>query len=496
MFRKVLVANRGEIAVRVIRALRELGVANVAVYSDADRKSLAVQMADEAVHLGPAPSIESYLRVDKILAAARATGAEAIHPGYGFLSENADFAQAVTEAGLTFIGPSAESIRKLGSKTAARQLAIASGAPVVPGTTEPVTDFAKARDIARGIGYPVLIKASAGGGGKGMRRVDSEKDLKSSIRDAASEAERSFKSSEVYIEKLVEAPRHIEIQILGDHHGNLIHLGERECSVQRRHQKVIEECPSPLMRECPELRHAMGEAALKIARIAEYTNAGTAEFLVDQDRNFYFLEMNTRLQVEHPVTELVTSLDLVHWQLRIACGEKLTLRQQDIQWNGSAIECRIYAEDPENYFPSPGLIEHLHFPSGPGIRLDNGVYAGWTVPMDYDPLLAKLCAWAGNREDSIDRMLRALGECQVAGIRSNLPLFRHILSEPTFRAGKLTTAYLDQHPYVALPIPNELATPAVLAAMAMERSRKPATQVDASAPISRWKEDGRRALLR
>ena len=496
MFRKVLVANRGEIAVRVIRALRELGIGSVAIYSDADRKSLAVQMADEAVHIGAAPSNESYLRIDKILTAAQATGAEAIHPGYGFLSENADFAQAVTETGLTFIGPSADSIRNLGSKTAARQLAIASGTPVVPGTTEPITDFAKARDIASGIGYPVLIKASAGGGGKGMRRVDSEKDLEASIRDASSEAERSFKSSEVYIEKLVEAPRHIEIQILGDHHGNLIHLGERECSVQRRHQKVIEECPSPLMREYPELRHAMGEAALKVARIAGYTNAGTAEFLVDEDRNFYFLEMNTRLQVEHPVTELVTSLDLVHWQLRIACGEKLTLRQQDIQWNGSAIECRIYAEDPENYLPSPGHIEHLHFPSGPGIRLDNGVYAGWTVPMDYDPLLAKLCAWAGTREESIERMLRALNECQVAGIRSNLPLFRHILSEQNFRAGNLTTAYLDQHPYIARSTPKDLLAPAVLAAMAMEKTRKPTTQRDTSSPTSRWKADGRRALLR
>lgn len=496
MFRKVLVANRGEIAVRVIRALRELGIGSVAVYSDADRKSLAVQMADEAIHLGPAPSTESYLRVDKLLAAAKATGAEAIHPGYGFLSENADFAQAVTEAGLTFVGPTADSIRKLGSKTAARQLAIASGAPVVPGTTEPVTDFAMARDTARGIGYPVLIKASAGGGGKGMRRVDSEKDLEASIRDAGSEAERSFKSSEVYIEKLVEAPRHIEIQILGDHYGNLIHLGERECSVQRRHQKVIEECPSPLMRRHPELREAMGDAALRVARLAGYTNAGTAEFLVDKDQNFYFLEMNTRLQVEHPVTELVTSLDLVHWQLRIASGEKLTLQQQDIQWNGSAIECRIYAEDPENYFPSPGRIEQLHFPSGPGIRLDNGVYAGWTVPMDYDPLLAKLCAWAGTREESIGRMLRAIGECQVAGIRSNLQLFRHILSEPDFRAGNLTTAYLELHPYVGLPTPKELLLPAVLAAIAMEKSRKPATTANASAPISRWKSDGRRALLR
>ena len=495
MFSKVLVANRGEIAVRVIRALKELGIKSVVVYSDADRKSLAVQMADEAIHIGASPSSESYLQIPKILAAAQQTGATAIHPGYGFLSENAEFAQSVVNAGLTFIGPTAEAIRKLGSKTAARQLAIAAGAPVVPGTTDPVTNFADARRIAASIGYPLLIKAAAGGGGKGMRRVDVESELEAALRDAASEAERSFKSSEVYIEKLVLAPRHIEIQILGDHHGNLIHLGERECSVQRRHQKVIEECPSPLMSVHPELRQAMGEAAIKVARIAGYTNAGTAEFLVDAQHNFYFLEMNTRLQVEHPVTELVTAIDLVHWQLRIAAGEKLTLQQSDIQWRGSAIECRLYAEDPENYFPQPGLIRQLEFPSGPGIRLDNGVYAGWTVPMEYDPLLAKLCCWAGSRTESINRMLRALDECVIAGIQTNLPLFRQILREADFRAGNLTTSYLDVHPYRPEPIPQHLEIPVVLAALVMEKNQRTSPIVNAS-PVSAWKSEGHRRLLR
>src|SRR5581483_4287672 len=324
----------------------------------------AVRMADEAAYLGPAPSAESYLRADKIVEAAKRLGVDAIHPGYGFLSENADFADICAGSGITFIGPPSSAIRAMGSKTAARTVAIAAGAPVVPGTEEAIRDGDHARKIAKWLGYPVLLKAAAGGGGKGMRRVDREEDLESSWRDAASEALRSFKNDEVYIEKLVLEPRHIEIQVLGDKFGHIIHLGERECSIQRRHQKVIEECPSPVMLEYPELRHAMGEAALKIARAAGYYNAGTLEFLVDRDRNFYFLEMNTRLQVEHPVTELATGLDLVQWQLRIAAGEKLTIRQEDVRWTGSAIECRVYAEDPENNFmPSPGKISYLEQPS-------------------------------------------------------------------------------------------------------------------------------------
>src|SRR5580704_16081051 len=357
MFRKVLIANRGEIAVRVMRTLREMGIASVAVYSDADRASLHVRMADEAAHVGPAASSESYLRIDRILDAARKHGAEAIHPGYGFLSENAEFAAACESAGLVFIGPSAASIRSMGSKTAARQIAVAAGAPVAPGTDGAAT-FEEAREFARAHGYPVLLKAVAGGGGKGMRRVDREADLESAHRNASSEAAGAFGNPEMYVERLIERPRHIEIQVLGDRHGNMVHLGERECSIQRRHQKVIEECPSPLVSSIPRMRSRMGEAALKVARAANYSNAGTIEFLADDGGNFYFLEMNTRLQVEHPVTELVTGFDLVDWQLRIACGERLDFTQEDVTWRGSAIECRIYAEDPDtNFLPSPGRIE-------------------------------------------------------------------------------------------------------------------------------------------
>jgi acetyl-CoA carboxylase biotin carboxylase subunit len=502
MFRKVLVANRGEIAVRLIRALREHSIPSVAVYSDPDRASLHVQLAGEAAHLGPAPSSESYLNIDKILAAARRHGADAIHPGYGFLSENAAFAEACAQAGIVFIGPPADAIRKMGSKTAARSLAIAAGAPVVPGTERPITSIGEAYETARAIGYPVLLKAAGGGGGKGMRRVDRESELASALEAAASEASRAFGSDEIYIEKLVLEPRHIEIQVLGDHHGHLIHLGERECSVQRRHQKVIEECPSPVMLPelggDPELRYRMGEAALKIARAAGYANAGTLEFLVDPDRNFYFLEMNTRLQVEHPVTELVTGLDLVHWQLRIAAGEPLTLRQDDIRWSGSAIECRIYAEDPEqNFLPFPGKIETLTEPSGPGIRVDSGVYAGWSVPFDYDPLLAKLVAWAPSRALAIPRLDRALAEYVLTGVRNNIAFFREILADPEFRSGRLSTAFLDSF-FARRPKPCEnLEAEAVAALIAAEISaaepQKPAIHGEAA---SRWLSTGRKSQLR
>jgi acetyl-CoA carboxylase biotin carboxylase subunit len=445
VFRKVLVANRGEIAVRLVRALREFRIVSVAVYSDADRGSLAVRLADEAAYLGPSPSSESYLRIDRILEAAKKHGAEAIHPGYGFLSENAEFAEACSAAGIVFIGPPAEAIRKLGSKTAARKLAIAAGAPVVPGTELALTGWEQARTSANALGYPVLLKAAAGGGGKGMRRVDRESDLESALRDAASEAGRAFGNSEVYVEKLVENPRHIEIQILGDHHGHMIHLGERECSIQRRHQKVIEECPSPLMASHPKLRERMGLAAVQVAHAAGYTNAGTVEFLVDQNANFYFLEVNTRLQVEHPVTELVTGLDLVEWQLRIAAGEQLTVKQDDVAWHGSAIECRIYAEDPDHDFlPAPGRIQSLSEPAGPGIRLDSGVFEGWNVPLEYDPLLAKLAAWGATREAAVGRLDRALSEYVLTGLRTNIPFFREILADPVFREGRLSTSFLEQ----------------------------------------------------
>jgi len=496
MFGKVLVANRGEIAVRIIGALREAGITSVAVFSDADRASLAVQMADEAARLGPAPALESYLRIDRIIDAARRHGAEAIHPGYGFLSENAEFAEACHAAGIVFIGPPAAAIRRMGSKTEARKLAIAAGAPVVPGTESAVSDLGEARNIADGLGYPVLLKAAAGGGGKGMRRVDREADLEAAIRDASSEARRAFGSDEVYLEKLVLEPRHIEIQVLGDQHGHLIHLGERECSIQRRHQKVIEECPSPVMAEFPELRARMGEAALKIARAAEYSNAGTIEFLVDHDHNFHFLEMNTRLQVEHPVTELVTGIDLVQWQLRIAAGERLTISQEDVGWRGCAIECRIYAEDPENQFmPSPGRITRLQEPSGPGIRLDSGVYEGWAAPMEYDPLLAKLAVWASSRESAMARMRRALEEYKIGGIRTNRAFFSEILDDEGFRVGALSTAFLEQffERRKARPAnPDSEAVAALVAALTLPRP----AQVSQARGSSEWLRSGREAELR
>ncbi len=513
MFRKVLVANRGEIAVRVVRALRECGIPSVAVYSDVDRASLHVRMADEAVHIGPAPSSESYLVAAKILDAAARTGADAIHPGYGFLSENAEFAQACADAGITFIGPPASAIQSMGSKTAARQLAARAGAPVVPGTSQALQDADEARRIARAIGYPVMLKAAAGGGGKGMRLVHSEADLAGALRDASSEAERSFKNSEVYIEKAIVRPRHIEIQILGDQHGNIIHLGERECSVQRRHQKVIEECPSPLVSSIPGMRERMGEAAVQVARAAGYYNAGTIEFLANDAGEFYFLEMNTRLQVEHPVTELVTAMDLVHWQLRIAAGEPLTIRQEDVRWHGWAVECRLYAEDPDtNFLPSPGRIQQLATPSGPGIRLDSGVYPGWTVPMDYDPLLAKLATWAETRPMAIDRMRRALTETSVSGIKTNIAFFQAILADEQFRAGALHTGFIDeffQRPGSKRSPAGETEKEIAVIVASLHEQRKAATGVGDPAAAStnsaglavvggrsKWVTGGRRRLQR
>jgi acetyl-CoA carboxylase biotin carboxylase subunit len=442
MFKKVLIANRGEIAVRIARACRELGVRAVAVYSDVDRASLHVRLADEAFPIGPAPSRESYLVIEKILGVARYAGCDAIHPGYGFLAENPALARACVEAGFTFIGPSAAAMEQLGSKTAARQIAREVGAPTVPGTLNPINTVDEATEIAREIGFPVILKAVAGGGGKGMRSVARESELASAWRDATSEAQNAFGDARVYLEKYLERPRHIEIQVLADHHGQFVYLGERECSVQRRHQKVIEEAPSPIM--TAELRKAMGEAALKLARAGNYTNAGTVEFLVDAQRNFYFLEMNTRLQVEHPVTEMVTSLDLVKLQIRIAAGEPLPFGQEQIELRGHAIECRIYAEDPDNnFFPSPGKILDCGIPTGPGIRLDEGIYAGWTVPNEYDPMLGKIIAWGGDREEALARMGRALTEYYASGIKTNVSLFRRILASSDFRKDAIYTRWLD-----------------------------------------------------
>jgi len=499
-FRKVLVANRGEIACRVIRALREAGITSVAVYSDADRASLHVRMADEASHIGPSPSAESYLRIDKILDAARRHSAEAIHPGYGFLSENADFAEACENAGITFIGPSADSIRRVGAKTRARELAIEAGVPILPGTLRGVASHEEADSIAGEIGYPVMLKAAAGGGGKGMRRVDSAADLSAALRDASSEAERAFGNGEVYIEKLIDKPRHIEIQVLGDVFGKVIHLGERECSIQRRHQKVIEECPSPFVVERPGLRREMGNAAVRLTVAAGYRNAGTVEFLVDPlEGKYYFLEMNTRLQVEHPVTELVTGFDLVQWQLKIAAGEAIDVEQDAVRWTGSAIECRLGAEDPDNqFFPSPGRITALKEPSGPGIRLDTGIYSGWNVPLEYDSLLAKLAVWAPTRDEAIARMQRALGECHIGGIKNNLEFFQGVMRDPAFQSADLHTGFisefLERYRYAVREPDVEVAE--MLAALAHSRKTKTATASAVAVNSSNWVRDGRSRLRR
>jgi acetyl-CoA carboxylase biotin carboxylase subunit len=498
LFQKILVANRGEIAVRVIRALREMEIGSVAIFSAADRAALHVQMADEAVCVGPPASSESYLAGSRILDAARATGADAIHPGYGFLSENAAFAKSCDEAGIKFIGPSWQAIEQMGSKTAARRLAIEAGVPVVPGTEQRLRDPADARETAAVIGYPVLLKAAAGGGGKGMRRVDNEAQLESAMRDAANEAERAFGSGEVYLEKLIERPRHIEVQVLGDEHGHLIHLGERECSIQRRHQKVVEESPSPLMLGKPELRDMIGEAALRIARAANYSNAGTLEFLADQHGNFYFLEMNTRLQVEHPVTEWVTGIDLVHWQIRIAAGERLRIKQKNVRWRGSAIECRVYAEDPgNNFFPTPGSIARYAEPSGPGVRIDSGVYAGWTVPIEYDPLLAKLSVWGETRESAIQRMRRAVGEYRIIGMTTNLHLIEALMADDHFRAGDLHTAFLDE--FMNRSKGHEADKDELLAsilAAAHTETKNPQIVPETPFTPGTWRIEARRGLLR
>ncbi|HKS28273.1 MAG TPA: acetyl-CoA carboxylase biotin carboxylase subunit [Pyrinomonadaceae bacterium] len=509
MFRKILIANRGEIAVRIIRACRDLDISPVAVYSETDADALHVRLADEAYLIGPAPSIESYLRIDRILDAARRSGSEAIHPGYGFLAENAGFARAVTEAGLVFIGPSPEAMDLMGSKVNARRVAIEAGAPVVPGTTEPLDSYEEAREVAAGLGYPVMLKASAGGGGKGMRLVASEDELRSALETAQSEAAAAFGNSEVYLEKAVERPRHIEIQVFADAHGNVLHLGERECSIQRRHQKVIEECPSPI--GDTSLRERMGEAAVNITRRADYLGAGTVEFLVsDVTRDFYFLEMNTRLQVEHPVTELVTGFDLVREQIRVAEGEPLSFSQSDVRWQGHAIECRVYAEDPENNFlPSPGRINFLSVPAGPGIRDDGGVTEGTEVSIYYDPMISKLAAWGRDRREAIDRLRRALDEYNVDGIKTTLPFFRAIVRDEEFIEGRLDTGFIprfNERQALATEQQEETSKEALeerdaaLIAAALDYARRQKQSEANHAPAtteqqSRWRMAGRAALF-
>ena len=428
---------------RVIRACRDLRLGTVAVFSEVDRDALHVQLADEAYPIGPAPAADSYLNIEKIVSAAKSAGADAIHPGYGFLAENAAFAEACAAAGLTFIGPPPAAIRAMGDKIAARRIARDLGIPTVPGTLEPVTGDDAARAAAREVGYPVMIKAAMGGGGKGMRLVRREEELAAALRTARSEAGSAFGDASVYLERAIEEPRHIEVQVLADAHGHVIHLGERECSIQRRHQKLVEESPSPFVDAA--LRRRLGEAACRVATAAGYVNAGTVEFLVDARGAFYFLEMNTRLQVEHPVTELVTGLDLVGAQLRIAAGEPLGLSQDDVTWRGWAIECRINAEDPfAGWLPSPGTITGLRPASGPGVRDDSGIRDGYTVPRHYDTLLAKLIVWGVDREAAIARMARALSEYKVVGVRTTIPVLERIITHEDFRAGRLSTAFMER----------------------------------------------------
>ena len=444
MIKKVLVANRGEIAIRVMRSCREMGIETVAVYSDADRKSMHVRYADDAVAIGPAPSSESYLRKDKIIEAAKLTGADAIHPGYGFLSENADFARMCEKEGIIFIGPSPYAIDTMGDKITARKTMIAAGVPVVPGTTEAITDIKTAIEVIHNIGLPVMIKASAGGGGKGMRLVKNEEDIVNAISGARSEAKAAFGDDAVYIEKYISSPHHIEFQILGDKHGNIVHLFERECSVQRRHQKVVEETPSPIM--TPEVRMKMGADAVAAAKAVNYYGAGTIEFIVDDNLNYYFLEMNTRLQVEHPITERVVGVDLVKQQINVANGLPLAFKQEDLKQKGHAIEVRIYAEDPDNNFmPSPGVIKHIREPLGLGVRHDGYVYKGYEIPMYYDPMISKLIVWAETRDEAIARMKRALFSYKITGIKTSIPYLHRILEVPDFIKGRYNTHFIEEN---------------------------------------------------
>jgi acetyl-CoA carboxylase biotin carboxylase subunit len=442
VFSKVLIANRGEIAVRIIRACRELGIRTVAVFSQADADAMHVQLADESVCIGPPPPAQSYLQVPRIISAAEITGAEAIHPGYGFLAENPQFAEVCENCGIHFIGPPASSIQMMGDKAAARRLAARNGVPVLPGTEHPVRELEEARRAAREIGYPVIIKASAGGGGKGMRVVIHPEGLESALATAAAEAAAAFGDAGVYLERFLPDPRHVEFQILIDAHGQGIHLAERDCSIQRRHQKLVEEAPSPGLN--PSLRQTMGQAALSVARAAGYRNAGTVEFLLDERGDFYFMEMNTRIQVEHPVTEMVTGLDLVKTQFRIAAGEPLPVTQEEVRLAGHSLECRINAEDPDRFLPSPGKVTNLRLPGGPGVRVDSHAYVGYIVPPYYDSLLAKLIVHGRDRDEAIARMQRALGEMLIQGVQTTIPFHQKVLRHPDFLAGKTSTRFLER----------------------------------------------------
>ncbi|MFN0158872.1 MAG: acetyl-CoA carboxylase biotin carboxylase subunit [Bacteroidota bacterium] len=486
----ILIANRGEIAVRIIRTCKELGIRTVAVYSDADRSMPHVLQADEAYRLGPPPSNQSYLLMDRIIEVATAAGADAVHPGYGFLSENAVFAERVTKADLVFIGPDAHSIRAMGDKTEARKLVSAARVPTVPGTPGAVSSETEAAGFCKSVGFPVLIKAAAGGGGKGMRVVHNAGEFASAFASAQSEAQSAFGDNRVYVEKYLEKPRHVEFQILGDRHGTVIHLGERECSIQRRHQKLIEETPSVIVDD--DLRQRMGETAVLAARSVNYHNAGTIEFLVDKDGNFYFLEMNTRLQVEHPITELRTGIDLVAQQIRIAMGEPLGFKQEDIEFRGHAIECRICAEDPTNNFlPSTGTIAHLKPPQGIGIREDRGIDAGGTISVYYDPMISKLVAWGQTRNEAINRMKRALHEYEILGVKTNIPALLFILNHRKFTAGDFDTHFIQHHYDVArLPVLSKDQSQAAAIVCAYLESRGHSSEGGTSSLVSdhSWKE--------
>ena len=443
MFRKVLVANRGEIAVRIIRALREMNIPSVAIYSEADKDSLHRKIADEAYCVGPASTSQSYLNIPSIMSVAEVSGADAIHPGYGFLAENVYFAEVCESSGVKFIGPSSDIIALMGDKAKARETMIQAGVPVVPGVEHDPDNMEKTLEEAERLGYPLIIKAAAGGGGKGMRIVHNPRELERAIETARSEAKAAFGNEDVYLEKYLEEPRHIEFQILADEHGNIIHLGERDCSIQRRHQKILEEAPSPALTD--DLRKIMGDTAIKVARTVNYINAGTVEFLVDNQKNFYFIEMNTRIQVEHPITEMITGIDLVKEQIRIAAGEKLRLKQEDVKFNGVALECRINAEDPERKFmPSPGKIENFILPGGPGVRIDSGVYQGYLIPPYYDSMLAKLIVWEEDREKALLRMERALAEFIIKGVKTTIPFHLKILNNAYFRRGDYNTNFINR----------------------------------------------------
>lgn len=499
MFRKILIANRGEIAVRVIRTCREMGIRTVAVYSEVDRMAKHVRLADEAHCIGAAPASESYLRIERIVDTACRASAEAVHPGYGFLSENADFAEACGRRGLKFIGPPVQAIRSMGIKTHAREIMSAAGVPVVPGTPSAARDSVEAAAFASQVGYPVMLKAAAGGGGKGMRLVESPREIAGAWAQAQGEARQAFGDDAVYVEKAILRPRHVEVQVLADEHGNYVHLGERECSLQRRHQKVLEETPSPLVERNPQVRGDLYRAAIQAARAAGYANAGTVEFLMDANCRFYFLEMNTRLQVEHPVTELVTGVDLVREQILVAAGQRLRFASGSIGFSGHAMECRVYAEDPRaGFLPSPGRIERLTLPEGPGIRVDSGAEEGWTVPLEYDPLIAKLCAWAPTRDEVIARLRRALGEFVVGGIATTLGFFRELLADSRFQAGEIDTgllerSFLTRQVKDASPT-SEARLAAVLAVLQASRDSRQRVAQARVQSASRWKDHARLAM--